>query len=56
MAKNRKQDRSQQRTSAAERSSQAKGSATGATPEQRASQIAPGESARKSKQKRFGHN
>ncbi|GGX95609.1 hypothetical protein [Streptomyces hiroshimensis] len=57
MAKNKKQDRSQQRGSAAERGQQqAKSSSIESQSEQRATQVTPGDMARKSKQKRFGHN
>ncbi|MFI1967698.1 hypothetical protein [Streptomyces cinnamoneus] len=57
MAKNKKQDRSQQKASAAERGSeQAKTSSMEAQAERRQSQVTPGDMARKSKQKRFGHN
>ncbi|MEU3350510.1 hypothetical protein [Streptomyces sp. NPDC037389] len=58
MAKNKKQDRSQQqRSSAAERGQQqAQKSSVEAQSEQRSTQVTPGDLARKSKQKRFGHN
>ncbi|BAU82589.1 hypothetical protein [Streptomyces laurentii] len=60
MAKNRKQDRSQQqqqRTSQAERGTQqAQRSSIEAQSEQRTSQVTPGDMARKGRQKRFGHN
>ncbi|MFB7861936.1 MULTISPECIES: hypothetical protein [unclassified Streptomyces] len=58
MAKNRKQDRSQQqRTSPAERGQQqAERSSMEAQSEQRMSQVTPGDMARKGRQKRFGHN
>ncbi|MEV4435300.1 hypothetical protein [Streptomyces sp. NPDC049555] len=57
MAKNRKQDRSQQRSSAAERGSQqARSSSIESQSEHRASQVTPADLARKGKQKRFGHN
>ncbi|MEU6930266.1 hypothetical protein [Streptomyces sp. NPDC046385] len=57
MAKNRKQDRSQQRGSQAERGQQqAQASAMEAQSQQQASQVTPGDMARKSRQKRFGHN
>ncbi|MET8507208.1 hypothetical protein ACF065_29375 [Streptomyces sp. NPDC015232] len=57
MAKNRKQDRSQQRGSQAERGQQqAERSSMEAQAEQRMSQVTPGDMARKGRQKRFGHN
>ncbi|MCX2179311.1 hypothetical protein [Streptomyces sp. SKN60] len=58
MAKNRKQDRSQQqRGSQAERGQQqAERSSMEAQTEQRMSQVTPGDMARKGRQKRFGHN
>ncbi|MEU1780536.1 MULTISPECIES: hypothetical protein [Streptomyces] len=57
MAKNKKQDRSQQKSSAAERGQQdAQKSSMEAQSQQRATQVTPGDMARKSKQKRFGHN
>ncbi|MFD8998050.1 hypothetical protein [Streptomyces abikoensis] len=57
MAKNKKQDRSQQKTSAAERGQQeAQKSSMEAQSQQRSSQVTPGDLARKNKQKRFGHN
>ncbi|MFI8823039.1 hypothetical protein [Streptomyces sp. NPDC053431] len=58
MAKNRKQDRSQQpRTSQAERGQQqAERSSMEAQSEQRMSHVTPGDMARKGRQKRFGHN
>ncbi|MGW0707732.1 hypothetical protein ACWD4G_17530 [Streptomyces sp. NPDC002643] len=57
MAKNKKQDRSQQRASQSERGQQeAQRSSLEAQSEQRASQVTPGDVARKGKQKRFGHN
>jgi hypothetical protein len=56
MAKNRKQDRSQ-RASAAERGEQtARSTAMESQAEQRATQVTPGDMARKGRQKRFGHN
>ncbi|MEU8585209.1 hypothetical protein ACX9I7_08520 [Streptomyces sp. L500] len=57
MAKNKKQDRSQQKSSAAERSQeQAQKSSMEAQSGQRSTQVTPGDLARKNKQKRFGHN
>jgi len=57
MAKNRKQDRSQDRGSQAERGQQhAERSSMEAQAEQRMSQVTPGDMARKGRQKRFGHN
>lgn len=57
MAKNRKQDRSPQRGSQAERGQQqAHASAMESQAEQRATQVTPGDMARKGRQKRFGHN
>lgn len=58
MAKNRKQDRSQQqRGSQAERGQQqAQQSSIESQAEQRMSQVTPGDMARKGRQKRFGHN
>ncbi|MCC3771834.1 hypothetical protein [Streptomyces sp. UNOC14_S4] len=57
MAKNRKQNRSQQAASPAERGQQqAQKSSIEAQSEQRQSQVTPGDVARKGKQKRFGHN
>ncbi|MEU7021094.1 hypothetical protein AB0C52_31250 [Streptomyces sp. NPDC048717] len=60
MAKNRKQDRSQQqqqRATPAERGTQqAQRSSLEAQSEQRTSQVTPGDIARKGRQKRFGHN
>ncbi|MGW4159734.1 hypothetical protein [Streptomyces sp. NPDC004788] len=60
MAKNRKQDRSQQspqRGSQAERGQQqAERSSMESMSESRASQVTPGDMARKGRQKRFGHN
>jgi hypothetical protein len=57
MAKNRKQNRSQQAASQAERGQQqAQKSSIEAQSEQRQTQVTPGDVARKGKQKRFGHN
>ncbi|MGR8011108.1 hypothetical protein [Streptomyces hypolithicus] len=57
MAKNKKQSRDQQKSSAAERGAQqAKSSSMEAQAEQRISQVTPGDVARKGRQKRFGHN
>ncbi|MEW2577572.1 hypothetical protein [Streptomyces syringium] len=57
MAKNRKQNREQQKSSAAERGTQqAKSSSLEAQADQRQSQVTPGDMARKGRQKRFGHN
>ena len=57
MAKNRKQNREQQKSSAAERGAQqAKSSSMESSAEQRQSQVTPGDMARKGRQKRFGHN
>ncbi|WP_177240001.1 hypothetical protein [Streptomyces monashensis] len=57
MAKNKKQDRGQQRASQAERGQeQAQKSSMEAQAEQHLSHITPGDLARKGKQKRFGHN
>ncbi|MEU8969654.1 hypothetical protein AB0D11_10270 [Streptomyces monashensis] len=57
MAKNKKQDRGQQRASQAERGQeQAQKSSMEARSEQHLSQVTPGDLARKGKQKRFGHN
>ncbi|GAA0489796.1 hypothetical protein ACH4U6_23490 [Streptomyces netropsis] len=57
MAKNRKQNREQQKSSAAERGTQqAKSSSMEAQADQRQSQVTPGDMARKGRQKRFGHN
>ncbi|MGW1071707.1 hypothetical protein [Streptomyces sp. NPDC002537] len=57
MAKNKKQDRSQQHASQAERGQQqAQKSSIESLDEQRQSQVTPGDVARKGKQKRFGHN
>ncbi len=55
MAKNK--DRKQPKQSAAERGQQqAKSSSIESQSESRASQVTPADMARKSKQKRFGHN
>ncbi|MBP2402365.1 hypothetical protein ACFY41_22430 [Streptomyces syringium] len=57
MAKNRKQNREQQKSSAAERGTQqAKSSSMEDRADQRQSQVTPGDMARKGRQKRFGHN
>lgn len=57
MAKNRKQNREPQKSSAAERGTQqAKSSSMEAQADQRQSQVTPGDMARKGRQKRFGHN
>lgn len=57
MAKNKKQDRSRQQSSAAERSSQqARSSSIESQTERRQSQVTPADVAHKGKQKRFGHN
>ncbi|MEU3689152.1 hypothetical protein [Streptomyces narbonensis] len=57
MAKNRKQDRMQQKASAAERGTQqAQQSSMESQAEQRSTQVTPGDMARKGRQKRFGHN
>ncbi|MFC8919418.1 hypothetical protein ACFT5C_26995 [Streptomyces sp. NPDC057116] len=57
MAKDRKQNRSQPKASAAERGTQqAKSSSMEAQAEQRMSQVTPSDIAHKGRQKRFGHN
>ncbi|MEU0404846.1 hypothetical protein ABZ318_32450 [Streptomyces sp. NPDC006197] len=57
MAKNRNQTRGQKQQSPAERGTQqAQQSALESQAEQRASQVTPGDMARKGRQKRFGHN
>ncbi|MEU2514802.1 hypothetical protein [Streptomyces syringium] len=57
MAKNRKQNREQQKSSAAERGTQqAKRSSMEAQADQRQSQVTPADVAHKGRQKRFGHN
>lgn len=53
MAKNKKNDRSQQKATAAERGTQ---DAHEASMEQRAAQVTPADVAQKGRQKRFGHN
>ncbi|GHG71717.1 hypothetical protein [Streptomyces griseocarneus] len=57
MAKNKKQDRSQQKSSAAERGQQqAKSSSIESQGQERASRVTPADVAHKGRQKRFGHN
>ncbi|MFF3287544.1 hypothetical protein [Streptomyces sp. NPDC003023] len=57
MAKNKKQDRAQNKSSAAERGTeQARSSAMEAQAEQRAQSVTPSDVAHKGRQKRFGHN
>ncbi|MBW8740480.1 hypothetical protein [Streptomyces turgidiscabies] len=57
MAKNKKQSRSHEQASQAERGTeQAKSSSIESQAEQRAGQVTPGDMARKGRQKRFGHN
>ncbi|MEU6625753.1 hypothetical protein ABZ926_34025 [Streptomyces litmocidini] len=57
MAKNRNQSRGQKQQSSAERGAQqAQASAIESQSESRASQVTPGDMARKGRQKRFGHN
>ncbi|MEU7055714.1 hypothetical protein [Streptomyces sp. NPDC046197] len=55
MAKNRKQDRSQQKTAVAERPQEQR-SLVEHQPEHHAPQVTPTDMARKGRQKRFGHN
>ncbi|MGX6740700.1 hypothetical protein [Streptomyces peucetius] len=57
MAKNKKQDRAQNKSSAAERGTQqARSSSIEAQAEQRAQAVTPSDVAHKGRQKRFGHN
>ncbi|MDJ0385109.1 hypothetical protein [Streptomyces sp. G-G2] len=57
MAKNKKQNRDQQKSSAPERGAeQAKSPSATDQAEQRMTQASPGDMARKSREKRFGHN
>ncbi|MGW7468716.1 hypothetical protein ACWGJT_29665 [Streptomyces xantholiticus] len=57
MAKNKKQDRAQNKSSAAERGAQqAHSSSMEAQAEQRAQAVTPSDVAHKGRQKRFGHN
>ncbi|MEV7126353.1 hypothetical protein [Streptomyces sp. NPDC093260] len=57
MAKNRKQDRSRQKTSvAANGPRETEHSVTEPQPEHHSPQLSPTEVARKGRQKRFGHN
>ncbi|MBO0656571.1 MULTISPECIES: hypothetical protein [Streptomyces] len=57
MAKNKKQDRSQQKSSAAERGTQqAKSSSMESQGQERATRVTPADVAHKGRQKRFGHN
>ncbi|MFV0130358.1 hypothetical protein ACLGI4_22055 [Streptomyces sp. HMX112] len=57
MAKNRKSERGQQKTSPAERGTQQVRSSSVESPaEQRISQVTPSDMAHKGRQKRFGHN
>ncbi|GGW32335.1 hypothetical protein [Streptomyces xantholiticus] len=57
MAKNKKQDRAQNQSSAAERGAQqARSSSMEAQAEQRAQAVTPSDVAHKGRQKRFGHN
>ncbi|MFJ8583294.1 hypothetical protein ACIRD2_01370 [Streptomyces sp. NPDC093595] len=57
MAKNKKQDRSQMKASAAERGTQqAQSTSMEAQAEQRISHLTPTDVAHKGRQKRFGHN
>ncbi|WP_418956542.1 hypothetical protein [Streptomyces tritici] len=57
MAKNRKQNRSQQSASPAERGTQqAQQMSMESEAQNRASQVTPSDIARKGRQKRFGHN
>ncbi|WP_198655095.1 hypothetical protein [Streptomyces geranii] len=56
MAKNKKQSRQQQGSQAERGAEQAKSSSMESQAEQRATQVTPGDMARKGRQKRFGHN
>ncbi|MER7641042.1 MULTISPECIES: hypothetical protein [unclassified Streptomyces] len=57
MAKNKKNNRDQQKSSAPDRASEQSGSTSAQDQaEQRISQATPGDMARKSREKRFGHN
>ncbi|GGZ66388.1 hypothetical protein AB0P12_02335 [Streptomyces subrutilus] len=57
MAKNKKQNRDQQKSSAPERGAeQAKSSSATDQAEQRMAQASPSDMARKGREKRFGHN
>ncbi|MEW2634679.1 hypothetical protein AB0903_24310 [Streptomyces sp. NPDC048389] len=57
MAKNKKQERSQNKSSAAERGTeQARSSSMEAQAEQRSQSVTPSDVAHKGRQKRFGHN
>ncbi|MGW6688989.1 hypothetical protein [Streptomyces sp. NPDC054961] len=57
MAKNKKQNRDQQKSSSSERGGeQSRGSSMTDQAEQRISQATPADMARKGREKRFGHN
>ncbi|MEW1645003.1 MULTISPECIES: hypothetical protein [unclassified Streptomyces] len=57
MAKNRKNNRDQQKSSAPDRAAeQTRSSSAQDQAEQRIAQATPGDMARKSREKRFGHN
>ncbi|MFG3493631.1 hypothetical protein [Streptomyces sp. NPDC047928] len=57
MAKNKKQDRNQQKASPAERGAQqAKSTSMESQAEQRMTHVTPADIAHKGRQKRFGHN
>ncbi|MER7928177.1 MULTISPECIES: hypothetical protein [unclassified Streptomyces] len=56
MAKNKKNNRDQQKSSAPDRASEHSGSSAQDQAEQRIAQATPGDMARKSREKRFGHN